>query len=344
MKYPILGDLPTSSSRLTRNPDGRIVIEYGAVPVGDRDRTAAAFGAYWIPTTWTNGEQHSHWSGKLDYDEATAVAKQRAENEADHYVGDWEVTIEHRETWHEQDFSHLEPEPGTIDLHRRRNPAPAKFDVWSKDGTRIYSGLVRAERGYSWPDGFGWITDETIRREGWIVKPARTKQKAVQGSLFDTAPPSRQGKLFDNPSRRRRDRLPGGRADGRQPSDFDPEQLRKGVKVEMEHTNDPDLALEITMDHLVEIPDYYDRLEAMERGAGVEPNPREMDPFVRRVRQLLSAELGEPLDYPFFYYDRERGESTDDVIRRVFGQTKAMMIANGTYRNDRQVVRVLAHG
>jgi len=44
------------------------------------------------------------------------------------------------------------------------------------------------------------------------------------------------------------------------------EQLAKGVKVEMEHTGDRELAREIAMDHLVEFADYYDRLEVMEEG------------------------------------------------------------------------------
>lgn len=44
-------------------------------------------------------------------------------------------------------------------------------------------------------------------------------------------------------------------------------QLKKGVKVEMEHTNNKDEAIEISLDHLVEFPDYYDRLEKMETTA-----------------------------------------------------------------------------
>jgi hypothetical protein len=32
----------------------------------------------------------------------------------------------------------------------------------------------------------------------------------------------------------------------------------------MEHTNDPKIALEIAMDHLMENPNYYDYLEQME--------------------------------------------------------------------------------
>ena len=42
------------------------------------------------------------------------------------------------------------------------------------------------------------------------------------------------------------------------------EQLTKGVKVEMEHTDDPKKAVEIALDHLVESPIYYDELEKME--------------------------------------------------------------------------------
>ena len=41
-------------------------------------------------------------------------------------------------------------------------------------------------------------------------------------------------------------------------------QLNKGVKVEMEHTNDKKRANEIAMDHLFEDPKYYDKLEKIE--------------------------------------------------------------------------------
>ena len=48
-------------------------------------------------------------------------------------------------------------------------------------------------------------------------------------------------------------------------SNFDKNQLLKGIKIEKEHTDDEDLAKEIAKDHLSEIPDYYDRLEKMEQ-------------------------------------------------------------------------------
>jgi len=63
------------------------------------------------------------------------------------------------------------------------------------------------------------------------------------------------------------DRLPGGLADGNSPTQFDPKQLRMGMRVEMEHTNDPRLAREIAMDHLREFPNYYTMLLQMESQA-----------------------------------------------------------------------------
>jgi len=41
-------------------------------------------------------------------------------------------------------------------------------------------------------------------------------------------------------------------------------QLEKGVKVEMEHTKNADSARKIALDHLAEVPDYYDKLAQVE--------------------------------------------------------------------------------
>lgn len=41
-------------------------------------------------------------------------------------------------------------------------------------------------------------------------------------------------------------------------------QLDKGIKVELEHTSDPDVAREIALDHLAEDPEYYDKLASLQ--------------------------------------------------------------------------------
>jgi len=61
-----------------------------------------------------------------------------------------------------------------------------------------------------------------------------------------------------------KDKLHGGRADGRKPSDFDPASLKAAIKDEMEHTDDPHVAAEIAMDHLEEDPAYYEKLKKIE--------------------------------------------------------------------------------
>jgi hypothetical protein len=57
---------------------------------------------------------------------------------------------------------------------------------------------------------------------------------------------------------------------------FDVEQFRKGLDVELEHglrnsatnvtNDDPILTGKIALAHLLELPDYYDRLAKMEKG------------------------------------------------------------------------------
>lgn len=72
------------------------------------------------------------------------------------------------------------------------------------------------------------------------------------------------------------------------PDDIDSEQLAVGTKHEMEHTDDPDIARQIAIDHLREMPDYYTRLEKMERRykAGMPPNPADVIGFPDRPRRI----------------------------------------------------------
>ena len=55
-------------------------------------------------------------------------------------------------------------------------------------------------------------------------------------------------------------KLPGGVGDESTTDKVDPTQLSIGIQIEMEHTNDPDIAKEIAMDHLTEDPKYYTKL------------------------------------------------------------------------------------
>jgi DNA-directed RNA polymerase alpha subunit len=67
--------------------------------------------------------------------------------------------------------------------------------------------------------------------------------------------------------------------DDRLDSDYDKTQLENGVKVEMEHTDNKEIAKKIAKDHLDEFPDYYVELAKMEeklKGEMEDPSPDDM--------------------------------------------------------------------
>jgi len=73
-----------------------------------------------------------------------------------------------------------------------------------------------------------------------------------------------------------KDLIPGGIDKGSPDSDFDPKQLEKGIEIEMEHTDDPEIAKEVAKDHLSEVQNYYltdkgeSRLDILEEDADKE--------------------------------------------------------------------------
>ena len=97
------------------------------------------------------------------------------------------------------------------------------------------------------------------------------------------------------------EKLEGGVADDKSLSDIAKKhkvdvkvlakQFEKGVKVEMEHTDDKERAKEITMDHISEDPKYYDKLSKMEtnetKGNKSDQNDKEMvDGIIDIVKQI----------------------------------------------------------
>jgi hypothetical protein len=67
-------------------------------------------------------------------------------------------------------------------------------------------------------------------------------------------------------------------------------QIEKGIKVELEHTDDEKKAREISMDHLTEFPDYYDRLEKMEKEGSKEWKSGETNENTKNLIKRLIRE------------------------------------------------------
>jgi len=118
------------------------------------------------------------------------------------------------------------------------------------------------------------------------------------------------------------DKMPGGLADDKSPADFDPEAVLKGMQVELEHTDDKRTAVEITLDHLTEDPEYYDKLATIEDHD--EGDAEVHTPEVRKAKPRkrvfvegddLVAEIGAIADMLFSRGSEELGTETLDWVK-----------------------------
>jgi hypothetical protein len=129
-------------------------------------------------------------------------------------------------------------------LYKKANGKTGTIDCIHEDGTcdvKLDETII---------DNLNDETIDMIRRVGMDklkIRPTR-KSPAVRECGCDTGCGC-QG-----------EEIKGGIGDYRPDEEFDPEQLRRGTNIEMEHTNDPDKAKEIAKDHLTEDPTYYLKL------------------------------------------------------------------------------------
>lgn len=120
---------------------------------------------------------------------------------------------------------------------------------------------------------------DEFKKEGLSDKKAKSKAAAIYNSKHKEHPVGRYTEestpYFDlleawwcGTGKMSGDQLPGG-VDAKDIdaflSRFEPDEVAKGIKVEMEHTDDPQLAKEIASDHLDEDPHYYTKLVNMEK-------------------------------------------------------------------------------
>ena len=82
--------------------------------------------------------------------------------------------------------------------------------------------------------------------------------------------------------------LQGGKGDNKPTTSVNPVQLRNGIKIELEHTKDENVAKEIAMDHLAEDPEYYTKLKS----AGLADELDSNDEYTNLVRNTAASLLG----------------------------------------------------
>jgi len=117
------------------------------------------------------------------------------------------------------------------------------------------------------------------------------------------------------------DKIPGGLADDMEPDDFDQEELNAGIKVEMEHTSDKNIAREIAMDHLTEDPNYYKKLKKIHKSEVIMNDRFNINDFVEE--ELVKAKKlpeGTKRTYNGRDYIKQGGEWIP--VKKVSGTTQ----------------------
>lgn len=124
------------------------------------------------------------------------------------------------------------------------------------------------------PDWLKDFADKELKQAGGPFEEIKNifKQKDDLDSVEAKVEELRKRIGLDQIDKTAGEKVKGGFGDNKSDKDFDPEQLNKGIKIELEHTDDPEVAKEITKDHLTESKDfkggkggkYYDKLEKLE--------------------------------------------------------------------------------
>lgn len=71
-------------------------------------------------------------------------------------------------------------------------------------------------------------------------------------------------------------------------------QIQKGIEIESEHTSDKEKATEIATDHVSEFPDYYDRLNKMEKKSEKDLKTKQVTENTKSlIKRLIREELEE---------------------------------------------------
>ena len=86
-------------------------------------------------------------------------------------------------------------------------------------------------------------------------------------------------------------------------NDIDPDQLKRGMEVEREHTDNPEEAKTIALDHLAEFANYYTALDEMEaklkakRTAGASTEEKDemgSPPAAQGASQITKPDISKP--------------------------------------------------
>ena len=110
------------------------------------------------------------------------------------------------------------------------------------------------------------------------------------------------------------------------PKNVNPDELRKGIEVEKEHTDNPKIALKIALDHLKEDPKYYTKLATLGLEEGPNIKEEQLDEGVDLINDLINSGA---LDWLIEWIYSDRFKYMDIESQRFIAQ-----LENETWRKE----------
>jgi hypothetical protein len=123
------------------------------------------------------------------------------------------------------------------------------------------------------------------------------------------------------PNNKKTNSLKGGLADGIDTKYFNQLELSKGIKVELEHINNPSIAREVAQDHIAENPVYYKKLERIEgktKPITIEITKKQ----IMRDKNQLEKELSEQIDRTKNLVEKQKLQMIYEELRKADDHTK----------------------
>lgn len=140
---------------------------------------------------------------------------------------------------------YLKPYPGSVD----------SLDPLSKNGYVYVAPHISLK-----VPGYGEMSGSEIRKALGDPTKSNKEKKKLFNDIFGWYS-EKLANIILNKLTMKEGHLPGGKGEKLNPADVDPKELEMGMKHELEHTSDPEVAKEIALDHLAEDPHYYSRLK-----------------------------------------------------------------------------------
>jgi len=150
-------------------------------------------------------------------------------------------------------------------------PGDTEEGRYNGDGSYVDTDLGTNEQGSA--QSKNDPRDPAIDEEQYKKAGEPTKRKKLRGSydkhgVWESAAEKEEAaenrRAYPKSSYSKANIKSNGKKDTREDMDYPPKELHMGISVEMEHTDDPEIAKEIAKDHLDEDKEYYSKLKKME--------------------------------------------------------------------------------